>query len=157
MSINDLKEKIKSFSADIRDKTYSPEKGLKIGADLFIIVIIILVGAASFGLGRLSSIEKKKTPIAVYNVNQEVLAGILKGQVEGAGEGGASADSRAALSTSSTVSKGLVFASKSGKKYYYPWCSGADRVKEANKVWFATIEQAKSAGYTPAVGCTGLK
>ena len=160
MSINDLNEKIKSFCADIKDRIYSREKGLKIGADLFIVFIIILVGTASFGLGKLSAIEKKKTPIAVYKTDQALLSTVLRNQSVVEGEGGASADPRAAQSPSASAiapSKGLVFASKTGKKYYYPWCSGADRIKETNKVWFSSLEQAKSAGYSPASGCTGLK
>ncbi|MFA6226959.1 MAG: hypothetical protein WC631_00525 [Candidatus Paceibacterota bacterium] len=159
MSINDLTGKIKSFSADIKDKVYSKEIGLKIGADLFIVFIIVLVGMASFGLGKLSAIEKKKTPIAVYKVEEALLANALKETVTEGGEGGASADSRAAqiAPTPTNPSNGLVLASKSGTKYYYPWCSGVDRIKEENKIWFSTMEEAKARGLAPAVGCTGLK
>jgi hypothetical protein len=158
-SINDLTIKIKSFSADMKDRIYSKENGLKISSDLFIVIIIVLVGTASFGLGKLSAIEKKKTPIAVYQTDQALLSTVLKGQAMGENQGGASADSRAAQSapTPTTSAKGLVLASKSGTKYYYPWCSGVARIKEENKVWFSTVDQAKSAGYTPASGCTGLK
>lgn len=159
MSINDLTGKIKSFSADIMDRLYSKENGLKIGEDLFIVFIIILVGTASFGLGKLSAIEKKKTPILVLKMKDILLSSVAVGEVaDNAETGGASADSRAAQSASSADStKGLVLASKSGTKYYYPWCSGVDRIKEENKIWFSTVEEAKTRGLTPAVGCTGLK
>ena len=47
-------------------------------------------------------------------------------------------------------------ASKSGTKYYLPSCSGASRIKEENKVWFASVEEAKARGLEPASGCKGL-
>jgi hypothetical protein len=47
-------------------------------------------------------------------------------------------------------------ASKTGKKYYLPTCAGAKRIKEENKIWFATREQAAAAGYSPAAKCKGI-
>ena len=58
---------------------------------------------------------------------------------------------------SANVAKGKVVASKRGSKYHYPWCSGAKRMSEKNKIWFATIEAARQAGYTPAKNCKGLR
>ncbi|MCB9805638.1 hypothetical protein H6775_00595 [Candidatus Nomurabacteria bacterium] len=49
----------------------------------------------------------------------------------------------------------LIFASKSGTKYYYVWCSGSSRVKEENKVWFSSKEEATSRGYEKAKNCPG--
>lgn len=51
---------------------------------------------------------------------------------------------------------GSFVASKSGTKYYLPTCSGAGRIQESNKVWFASREEAESAGYTKAANCPGL-
>jgi methylphosphotriester-DNA--protein-cysteine methyltransferase len=47
-------------------------------------------------------------------------------------------------------------ASKSGKAYHLPWCSGAQRIKEANKIYFASKAEAEQAGYTPAANCPGI-
>lgn len=47
-------------------------------------------------------------------------------------------------------------ASKTGTKYHLPWCSGAQRIKEENKVWFATKAAAEAAGYEPAANCKGI-
>lgn len=49
----------------------------------------------------------------------------------------------------------VVVASRSGTKYYYLWCSGVGRLKEANKVTFANAEEAKLRGYTKASNCPG--
>lgn len=51
---------------------------------------------------------------------------------------------------------GLVAASRNGKRYYYPWCGGLARIKEANKIWFKTGEAAEHAGYAIASGCDKL-
>ncbi|MBI5005006.1 MAG: hypothetical protein HZC03_00115, partial [Candidatus Lloydbacteria bacterium] len=51
---------------------------------------------------------------------------------------------------------GNFVASKNGTTYHFPWCSGAIRIKEENKVWFATKEAADRAGSHPAGNCTGL-
>ncbi|MFN3692713.1 MAG: Ada metal-binding domain-containing protein [Candidatus Paceibacteria bacterium] len=46
--------------------------------------------------------------------------------------------------------------SKSGTKYHLMTCAGAKRIKEENKVFFATAAEAEAAGYTPAANCPGL-
>jgi len=48
-----------------------------------------------------------------------------------------------------------VVASKAAgsKLYHHPWCSGAQRIKETNKLWFPTEADAISAGYTLAGNC----
>lgn len=46
--------------------------------------------------------------------------------------------------------------SKSGTKYHLMTCAGAKRIKEENKVFFATAADAEAAGYSPAANCPGL-
>jgi hypothetical protein len=150
MSIKDFTEKIKLNLASIKDKAYSPENGLKIKEDLYIVLLIILVGTASYGLGKISSYEKNKTPIAVLKTKDAMYATVLDSNPN-------NANLKIINTSVNTSSAGLVVASKSGTKYYYPWCTGVSRINEENKVWFNTIEEAKSAGLTPASNCTGLK
>jgi len=101
--------------------------------DLFVALIIILVGTASFGLGKLSALEKDPGPVVVT-------------------ESAASALPFAANLPAQNQT-GTVFASKSGTKYYYPWCTGGNRITAANRVWFDTATSAKSAGLTLAANC----
>jgi methylphosphotriester-DNA--protein-cysteine methyltransferase len=54
------------------------------------------------------------------------------------------------------VPEGGYVASKNGTKYHLPWCGSAKQIKEENKVWFATKEEAEAAGYTPAANCKGI-
>ncbi len=46
--------------------------------------------------------------------------------------------------------------SKSGTKYHLMTCAGAKRIKDENKVFFATAADAEAAGYSPAANCPGL-
>ncbi len=118
MSINEKLEKIKSA---------------------LIPIVILFVGLISFGLGRLSAISERKSPVEIMN---EV--------------GLHSSNDGSPTSFIESVSTSLFVASKSGKKYHYPWCSGAQRIKERNKIWFNTKQEAEGAGYTPASNCKGL-
>jgi len=104
--------------------------------ELYIVALIILIGFAGFGLGRLSVMEEKKIPVVITNATWEF-------------------DSQVAGSVVS-VNDGRFVASKNSTKYHLPWCSGAQRIKESNKIWFDSKEEAEQAGYTPAGNCKGL-
>jgi len=110
--------------------------------DMFIVIIVVLVAFGSFGLGRLSKIEELKTPVHV----DSMAASVLK-----IGGGGTTDDL-----PPPPQGGGTYVGSKNGSKYHFPWCSGAKRIKEENKVIFNTKEEAVSAGYTPAANCKGL-
>jgi hypothetical protein len=133
MSIKEFIEKSKCF----------PHKN----KDIFIAVILVLVAFGSFGLGRLSKIEDSKTPITIQNMKASVVGSIVDTKI---------AKSKKTLPTTSQGG-GFYIASKTGSKYHFPWCSGAKRIKDGNKIIFNTLEEARKAGYTPAGNCKGLK
>jgi len=56
----------------------------------------------------------------------------------------------------SLTPSGTLVASKNGTVYHFPWCSGAQRINEENKIWFTSQEEAQAAGYRPAANCKGL-
>ncbi len=56
-------------------------------------------------------------------------------------------------STNSAASQKTIVASKSGKKYYFVWCKGAENIKEKNKRYFADEATAQKAGLTLAAAC----
>ncbi|MEK7552742.1 MAG: hypothetical protein AAB505_01380 [Patescibacteria group bacterium] len=91
---------------------------------------LVLVAALGFGLGRWSKIEEQREPVLIENSTTS--------------------------DNVTTKSQGQVVGSKNGNKYHYPWCSGAQRIKEENKIWFTSVDEAKKAGYTPAANCPGL-
>lgn len=50
------------------------------------------------------------------------------------------------IQTTPQEDQSLPFASKSGKTYTFSWCSGSAKIKEKNKITFASEEQAKASG-----------
>lgn len=118
-------------------ETIKREMGGKRGDDLFVLLLILIVGLGGFGLGRLSTSERNGEPVHIEYTE---------------GMPAAPASAGAAAETAS----GLLVASRNGSKYHYPWCSGAKRIAEGNKLWFQSKEEAERAGYTPAANCKGL-
>ena len=55
--------------------------------------------------------------------------------------------------TETTQSSGPFVGSKNSDVYHYPDCSSAKQIKEANKIWFNSVEEAKAAGYRPCKKC----
>ncbi len=60
------------------------------------------------------------------------------------------ADSSAAATN---LSAGNFLASINGKAYYPKDCAAANRIKEENRIWFDTKEEAEAQGYKPAQNC----
>ena len=124
MSIHKYLEKIKG--------------GLDI-ADITLIFIVILVGTASYGLGRLS-VDKggnSATPNKVVILDGEDL----------------DPTEDKILSENTETNEGKYLASRNGTKYYTKDCSGAKTINEENKIWFSSEEEAELAGYEKSSTC----
>lgn len=52
---------------------------------------------------------------------------------------------------------GNFLASINGKAYYPKDCAAANRIKEENRIWFNTKEEAEAQGYKPAQNCVTIK
>jgi len=142
-SIQRLTEKIKGLTQGKVSRLPS------LSDDLFLGFIIILVAFGSFGLGRLSKIEGAKTPIRIEN-SPEISADTFNNSREAMIQGNNQIAS--ILNTQDTQ----LVASKSGKKYYYPWCTGVQKIAEKNRIYFASKTEAEARGYTPSATCKGL-
>jgi len=114
---------------------------------MFFVVLLVLVGVASFELGLLSNIYAQKQPITI---TEESGAEALQTGPEGKAIS-------PEQSKQGSMAEGGLIASKSGTKYYYPWCGSAARISEKNKIYFASIAEARAKGYTPAANCKGLE
>lgn len=129
MSINDLVEKIKPF---------------------YTLLLCLVIASIFFALGRLSVLEERHSPIKIIKPENSQTASVVS-----ALKGNDTLNT--ALVSEASAQEGEVIGSKSGKKYYYPWCGTLKRVKPENQVHFDSIELARAAGYTPAGNCKGLK
>lgn len=106
---------------------------------LWIILIVLFSASLLLGLWQLTSYRSQRDPLVIENVPEPDTN--LVNVSSGAGEG---------------LVLGQYVASKNGTKYYLPTCGGVSRIKEENKIWFTTVEEAKSRGYGPAANCKGL-
>jgi len=106
--------------------------------DYLVVLIIILVASASYGLGRLSVLEKNREEVTISRA-AAVVSPVL-------------ADTKV-----NNIEKGFLVASKSGQKYHFPSCAGAAQIADKNKIWFSSYEEAQKAGYTKATNCKGLE
>ena len=115
--------------------------------DLFPAVLIVVVGVVSFGLGRL---DRPAADVAVPFGSMRPTVPLPKLPVVESMEQGDESGQKAVTAAGSYV------ASKNSNKYHLPWCSGAARITEENKIWFSSKEEAEAAGYTPAGNCKGI-
>lgn len=113
------------------------------GRDILTVLIVILVGLASFGLGRLSKSNPEAGIKIEYQVPQE--SNVISST---------NGTSSALLSTKTITKVGeAFFASKRGSKYYSIGCSGGKTIKQENRIYFSTEEEAERAGYELSSTC----
>ncbi|MEX0930874.1 MAG: hypothetical protein WDZ68_01135, partial [Candidatus Paceibacterota bacterium] len=102
---------------------------------LFFAILIVLIATTSFGLGRASI-----NPVA----QNTQAAGIIMTESEVVEE------------KVVTDTEQRLVGSKNSDKYHLPHCPGASRIKDENKVWFSSEDEARSMGYIPAANCEGI-
>ncbi len=120
-------------------------------SDLYVATLIFLVSMASFGLGRLSLLWPQKESLRIEqtdNFNQDKRPEI--------GESNIGDKTEKQTASILSAAKGKYVASKNGTAYHYPWCPGALKIKEENKIWFQAKTEAENRGYKPAGNCEGL-
>src|SRR3989344_2109913 len=114
---------------------------------IFLAFCIGLISFISYNLGQIDALQQ--TPIKI------VETGGLK-----AGGGNLKADIYSATKTETIDNKAQTkvldtrgVASRNSEKYHYTWCAGAKKIKEENKVWFSSAQEAESRGYALAGNC----
>ena len=147
MSIRDWGVKIKQYGYFMKSRLPQGETATR----YYTGAIIILVGFSSFGLGRLSALDEKQTPIVIENETKN------DDETPLPAEGGGTAQLQTASIVQSVSSGGKLVASRNGTKYYFPWCGGASKIADTNKIWFNSVADAKAKGYSAAGNCKGLK
>lgn len=106
---------------------YIKQKLRFIPFDIFIAVLITLVGFSAFALGWIARGEQPDHTVTVREIPFSNAAEI-----------------------------GLYIGSVNSDKYHYRWCGGAQNISPENRITFDTKEQAAAAGYEPSANCTGL-
>lgn len=126
---------------------YEKLKSLLLDDHVFFGLIVIIIAIASFGLGRFSVSGDKEEATKIHLINSPKLNTLPE---------------IAALSSTSTpvvdaTVGGSFVASKSGTKFHLISCPGAKQIKEGNKIYFSSKQEALVAGYKPAANCPGLQ
>ena len=128
--------------------------------ELFPAILLISVGVVSFGLGRLSGQSVgvlSQERLSENNIAQlPVLDNVERVEKEDMLSTSDNVGSETSTQQPAMSASGRDVASKNGTKYHLPWCSGAARIAEENKIWFASKKEAAVAGYTPAANCKGI-
>lgn len=126
---------------EIREKI----KGLLKDEQAFLTTLLILVATASFGLGR-QSVDL--TEVGATKPTVAETKAVFESPV-----GDPPSSERAPVVPADST---YYVASKSGEAYHLPYCGGAARIKEENKIYFKSKAEAEAAGYRPAANCPGL-
>lgn len=104
----------------------------------FTSLVLVLVAVTAFGLGRRSAAEPLAPAAAVETAAAP------------------SSDMAASVAETAGLPETYYVASQNGSVYHLPYCAGAKRISEANKITFASKAEAEAAGYRPAANCPGL-
>ncbi len=112
------------------------------GKDILTVIIVILVGLGSFELGRLSKGGDSSGIKIEYT-----------GQVENQPANAISALNSANKENTQNYMGKNFFASNRGTKYYSIGCSAGKTIKQENRIYFATGEDAQKAGYELSSSC----
>lgn len=120
------------------------------GKDILTVCIIILVGLASYGLGRLSKTSSGDLKIE-YTEPPTVMDAAVLG-VQSVTKTNEPVKTAVSTPAPKPIPK-VYFASTRGNKYYHPGCSGGKTLKEENKIYFNSAQEAEAAGYTISSSC----
>ena len=116
------------------------------GKDILVIIIIILVGLGSFGLGRLS--KNVNLGLKIEYPDQEANA------ISSVDESSANLFLNSNISENNKkINSGNYFASNRGTKYYSLGCSAGKTIKQENRIYFNTSTEAQAAGYELSRAC----
>lgn len=122
------KSSLKTLSQRCREWCTGKDMAAKLPRDVAIIGILVLASLLSFWFGYLAGLDVGQGTESSPTVSPGVESGV----------------------------SGQVIASKNGTRYYPQGCPGAERISEANKVWFSSAAAAEAAGYARAANCEGF-
>lgn len=111
--------------------------------DIFVILLVLLSLGVGFLLGKLESHEEYR--LKTLKITQEATESPFEGEGEVRGV--------STTTEQKQVQIGQFVGSKHGHTYYPPSCSFAQKIKESNKIWFLSKEDAEREGYHASATC----
>ena len=111
------------------------------GKDILVVLIVILVGLASFELGRLSKNTSSGVKIEYLNQEANIISSVESSNLL-----------QKTAKEKTSIGKNF-FASSRGSKYYPVGCEAGKTIKQENRIYFTTREGAEGAGYELSSSC----
>jgi len=134
-------------SESIRQFVKKFKSGL-VSDSIFTSGLLIIVGLVAFFCGQLSVIAAKDTAeverLLLCPETIEPMQALPRSSTM---------PITAAQNSDQTLSQPAYVASKNGTKFHHLTCPGASQIKESNKIFFHSPEEAERAGYTRAANC----
>ena len=124
----------------------------RIPRDSIVIALFIMATLVGFGLGVLAGEKNTSSRESILIAPQATSIPVSAIKDKKSGEVANVLDTPAIQNNQGKT----VVASKNGGRYYLTSCSGAKRIHQENKVWFASASVARAKGYTPARHCFGI-
>lgn len=115
---------------------------------MFLGICMVLIAIISFNLGKINALHQ--VPIKISD-GANIFKAVSKNESQIVTKKGISVTSKPRQPADTRV---VASKNSNPKKYHYTWCSGAKRIKPENQIWFATVKEAKAAGYVLAGNCT---
>jgi len=110
-------------------------------------VAIVAISLVSFNIGRIYTISSMNKAVEYTSAELSLTkdsgpASTLNNEEKTKINPSPALDLRVIVSKKSTT-----------KKYHFLWCPGAKQMNEANKIYFASEQEAQTAGYSLAGNC----
>ena len=166
MSIAEIEKKGNIEEIDTSELLRSEKPLFRLPDGVLTVAVVLLASSASFGLGMLAERERggEREGVKIEQIGggEGLSAGVSAAlapipRVSSSGGTTKSSYTKKALPTgTATAETGKYVASKNGTKYYLPSCGTVSRIKEENKIYFNTKEEAEAAGFGPSSTCKGL-
>ena len=113
-------------------------------SEIVLAIAIVFISIIAFQSGKISALKNLSKPLVIKDPSQSA-------QIDRAG---GSINHMQGLTLQNAGKTNLqVVASKNSTVYHFPWCPGAQKIKEENKITFASEQEAQSRGYTLASNC----
>lgn len=123
---------------------------------IVLIIGAILIASIGFAAGRLTSQRITPQPVEIKESNSQLIKKVTdfsreNGQVKGQ----ESVEQKISSNdlNQSEKREGNFVGNKKSKKFHYPDCKYAKKMKKENQIWFSSIEEAEKAGYQPCKVC----
>jgi hypothetical protein len=110
---------------------------------LFWFLVFILAFSLAFFLGRLSKIFEERPIFSLEEM--PLLASSVKAVTQ--------ANTESQMEKFAGTSTSTIVASRKGTKYHFVWCKSAATIKQENRIYFKTEDEAKATGRTLASSC----